>query len=140
MKSVLLADDSRFLRLATERVLVRGGYQVITAADGEQALGLAKAKLPDLIILDLLLPKLSGRDVLLELRKHLLTACTPIIVFSSLPQVNEQKLVAEGATTYLEKSKLDLENPCVLLEVVNEIVGSCLSRPIVRARETEGAK
>lgn len=141
VKLVLLADDSRFLRLANERVLVRGGYRVITAADGEQALRLARAQRPDLIMLDMLLPKLSGRDVLRELRNHSLTAHIPIIVLSSLPQTNAQKLLAEGAAAYLEKSRLDLgNNPNVLLEIVSATIERQTSTPLVRAQKAAGSK
>ncbi len=61
---ILLVEDSKFLRLATERALARAGYEINSAPDGEEALRLAKEKLPDLILLDMLLPKMSGPDVL----------------------------------------------------------------------------
>ncbi len=58
---VLLVDDSKFLRMANERALSKAGYQVSTAADGEEALQVAREKLPDIILLDMMLPKISGR-------------------------------------------------------------------------------
>ncbi len=51
MTKILLVDDSKFLRLATERALARAGYEVSTAADGEQALAIAREKKPDVILL-----------------------------------------------------------------------------------------
>ena len=66
---ILLVEDSKFLRLATERSLTRAGYGVSTAIDGEQALQMAREQLPDLILLDMLLPKMTGPDVLLALKK-----------------------------------------------------------------------
>src|SRR5437762_247960 len=107
MKSILLVEDSRFLRLANERILVKAGYQVVTAADGEQALALAKTTAPDLILLDMLLPKLGGPEVLRALRKESATSAIPVIVLSSLPQSNEQRLKGEGAVAYFEKSRLN---------------------------------
>jgi CheY-like chemotaxis protein len=69
MTKVLLVDDSKFLRLATERALARAGYDVSTAVDGENALQLAREKRPDLILLDMLLPKMTGPDVLKALKE-----------------------------------------------------------------------
>jgi CheY-like chemotaxis protein len=60
MSTVLLIDDSKFLRRANERSLTRLGYRVITAADGEEGLRLAGEKLPNVIVLDMMLPKLGG--------------------------------------------------------------------------------
>ncbi len=121
MKSILLVEDSRFLRHANERKLAKAGYRVTTAADGEEALHLARTTAPDLVLLDMLLPKLGGPEVLRTLRKDPETSMIPIIVLSSLPQSNEEKLKAEGAAAYLEKSRLDLGNDSeALLQVVAE--------------------
>jgi twitching motility two-component system response regulator PilH len=109
LKSILLVDDSRFMRIANEKALARAGYNVVTASDGEEALVIACARIPDLILLDMLLPKLGGQEVLHSLRKNPLTASIPVIVMSSLPQKNEAKLMKAGATAYIEKSKLALD-------------------------------
>jgi CheY-like chemotaxis protein len=113
----LLVEDSKFLRIATERILTKAGYRVLWAGDGEEALVLAGSKLPDLIVLDMLLPKLSGPEVLRSLKKNNLTAHIPVVVVSSLSQNNDRKLVREGATAFLEKGPL-LENPGPLLEAI----------------------
>jgi CheY-like chemotaxis protein len=113
----LLVEDSKFLRIATERTLTRAGYRVIWAGDGDEALVLAGSSLPDLIVLDMLLPKLSGPEVLRSLKKNDLTAQIPVVVLSSLSQNNGRKLVKEGATAFLEKGPL-LENPGLLLETI----------------------
>ena len=84
MKLILLVEDSRFLRLATEQTLVRAGYSVVTAGDGEEASRIAYARIPDLVLLDMLLPKLGGPEVLEALKKSPLTAHIPVIVLSSL--------------------------------------------------------
>lgn len=109
MKSILLVDDSRFMRLANERALTKAGYSVVTAGDGVEALRIANTGIPDLILLDMLLPKLGGPEVLHALRNNPLTASIPVIVLSSLPQKNEARLVKEGATAYYEKSKMGLD-------------------------------
>jgi CheY-like chemotaxis protein len=89
--------------------LVRAGYRVVTAGDGEEALGLARASVPDLILLDMLLPKMGGPEVLRSLRTTPQTANIPIIVLSSLPKSNETQLKKDGATAYVDKSTLDLD-------------------------------
>ncbi len=69
MTKILLVDDSKFLRMATERALARAGYEVSTAMDGERALEVAREVKPDVILLDMLLPKMTGPDVLKALKK-----------------------------------------------------------------------
>ena len=106
---ILIVDDSRFLRLANERALVKAGHVVITASDGEEGLRLAQERKPDLVVLDMMLPKLSGPDVLRALRKDAETAAMPVMVLTSLPQCNKEKLLSEGATSYFAKSELMLD-------------------------------
>ena len=106
---VLLVEDSKFLRIANERALARAGYDVSTAADGEEALRIATDTLPDIILLDMLLPKLSGPEVLQALKNNPATMAIPVIVVSSLSQKNEEKLKEAGAVEYFEKANLDLE-------------------------------
>jgi len=131
MKSILLVEDSRFLRLANERTLVKAGYSVVTAADGEEALRIANAMIPDLILLDMLLPTLGGVQVLQALRSNTLTALIPVIVLSSLPQANELKLKKEGATAYFEKSQLDLgQNSVSLISIVKKTLDDFTELPV----------
>jgi twitching motility two-component system response regulator PilH len=117
VETILLVEDSKFLRLATEHILTKAGYRVICAGDGDEALELAGTSLPHLIVLDMLLPKLSGPEVLRSLKKNNLTAHIPVVVLSSLSQTNGPKLVQEGADAFVEKSSL-LENPVRLLEAI----------------------
>jgi two-component system, cell cycle response regulator DivK len=104
--NILIIDDSRFLRMANERALTRVGHNVVCASDGEEGLRLALERKPDLVVLDMLLPKLSGPDVLRAMRKSPETKAIPVMVLTSLPQCNEEKLLGEGATAYFEKSLL----------------------------------
>jgi len=107
--NILIVEDSRFLRLANERALTKAGHNVISASDGAEGLRLATERHPDLIILDILLPKLSGPDVLRAIRANAEIGKTPIMVLTSLPQANETKLLKEGATAYFEKSLLTID-------------------------------
>jgi CheY-like chemotaxis protein len=120
---ILLVDDSKFLRLATERALSRAGYDVSTAGDGERALEIAREKMPDVILLDMLLPKVTGPDVLRALKKDPATAGIAVVVFTGLSQKNAVRLKRDGACAFLEKSELGLEKGCeALLAVLAEIV------------------
>jgi CheY-like chemotaxis protein len=106
---ILVVEDSKFLRLSTERALARAGYDVSSAADGEQALQMAREKLPDLILLDMLLPKMSGPDVLKALKADAATAKIAVVVCSGLSQKNAARLEADGAFGFLGKSDLCLD-------------------------------
>jgi DNA-binding response OmpR family regulator len=121
---VLLVEDSKFLRMANERALSRAGYQVSTAADGEEALRVAQDELPDIILLDMMLPKLSGLEVLRALKANPATVGIPVIVLTSLSQVNEEKLRSEGAAAYFEKSTLELDKDSDrLLATIQTVLG-----------------
>jgi CheY-like chemotaxis protein len=128
---VLLVEDSKFLRIANERVLAKAGYQVCTAADGEEALRIANDELPDIILLDMLLPKLSGPEVLQALKSNPATMAIPVIVVSSLSQKNGEKLKQAGAVEYFEKGTLDLDkHPGRLATAVESV--------LQQVREQEG--
>jgi CheY-like chemotaxis protein len=121
MKTVLLVDDSRFFRTATERILVKSGYGVVSASDGEEALRVAREKLPNLILLDMLLPKIDGAVVLRQLKADSVTAKIPVLVLTSLSQRNEDKLLKDGATGFLEKDQLT-KDPQPLLQAIAGIL------------------
>lgn len=109
MPKILLVEDSKFLRIATERALSRSGYSVTSAADGDEALRLAREHHPDLILLDMLLPKMTGPDVLKALKADPVTRSIPIVVLSALSQKNAARLQSDGAFAFFEKSSLELE-------------------------------
>jgi CheY-like chemotaxis protein len=100
-ETVLLIDDSKFLRRVNELAVSKAGYVVIGAADGRQGSDFAPTKVPDVDVLDMMLPKLSGQEVLRSLKQGPLTSSIPVIVLSSLP-CNEQKLKNDGAAAYGE--------------------------------------
>ena len=107
MACILLVDDSKFQRTANMRILAKAGYKVSVAGDGEEALASVAHERPDLIVLDLLLPKMNGVDVIKELRQNAQTATIPVVVLSSLSEKNGAKLLREGASAYFEKSRLE---------------------------------
>ena len=121
---ILLVEDSRFLRVANERALLRAGYSAISAADGEAALLMARERMPSLILLDMMLPKLDGIGVLRALKSDPQTADIPVIVLTGLGQQNEAKLINEGAAAYITKSDSLLDNNSdTLLQVVKSVLG-----------------
>lgn len=110
-KRILLAEDDRFLRKAAEATLRRHGFTVLTAVDGEEALRLAQAEAPDLILLDLIMPKIQGFEVLRTLKQDPATAPIPVIVVSNLGQEHDmQQALAAGAAAYLVKANLSLQD------------------------------
>jgi two-component system chemotaxis response regulator CheY len=120
---ILLVEDSKFLRLATERALTHAGYSVTTASDGEQALELARKIRPDLMLLDMLLPKMAGLDVLRALKKDPATAGIAVVALTGLSHKNAERLQADGALAFLEKSELGLDKGAgVLLSALKEII------------------
>ncbi len=122
---ILLVEDSKFLRVATERALTKAGYEVVCAGDGEEALRLAREHLPALVLLDIMLPKVSGPDVLKALKKDPATAGIAVTVLTSLSQKNAKALEKDGAAWFFEKSDLMLgAGPGSLVTAVQKILGS----------------
>jgi CheY-like chemotaxis protein len=103
---ILLVEDSKPIRMENQSALHQAGYEVICAEDGESALKLAQEHKPDIILLDMILPKMSGPDVLKHLKHDPKTAEIPVVVLSSLTEKNRQKLVEDGAEDYIEKNSL----------------------------------
>ena len=115
-----MVEDSRLTRHTIKGIFVEAGLDVVDASDGEEALQLARQSKPDLIILDMLLPKMGGELVLRSLKQDPMTANIPVIIVSSLPQDQAEKLTDGGAIAYIEKSRLSLMTGSeVLVGLVN---------------------
>ncbi|MGD0213427.1 MAG: response regulator [Terriglobales bacterium] len=117
MLTILVVDDNVQLQIAFKKILTSSGYQVRQATDGEEGLRLALETKPDVIVLDMMLPKLSGLDVLLSLKQDHATERIPVIALSGLPVSNEARLRRDGAVRYLNKS--NLEDMDVLLQTID---------------------
>ncbi len=122
--TVLLAEDSKFLRLVNTQTLSRAGYKVLAAIDGEETVRITRESLPDLIVLDMLLPKLPGLEVLRILKQDPATCHIPIIVLSSLSKTNEERLRVDGAAEFVEKSALENDKAGILLKAVDRVLRS----------------
>ena len=106
---VLLVEDDRFLRRAAEATLRKGGFAVTVAVDGEEALNVVQTVNPDIILLDLIMPKIQGFEVLRRLKEDPATRDIPVVVLSNLGQDSDlQRATAAGAIGYLVKSNLSL--------------------------------
>ena len=122
---ILLVEDSKFQRVANGRALAMAGYSVIHAADGEEGLRAARESIPDLILLDMMLPKLSGLDVLRALKSDVLAKHIPVIVLSGLGQANEARLLKDGAAAFFMKSEKSLENGSLaLIQAVESVLSA----------------
>jgi CheY-like chemotaxis protein len=112
MKSarILLIEDDRFLRRACEVSMKKRGFTVLTAVDGEEGLRQARAESPDIILLDMLMPKLSGIETLEALKKDEQMRSIPVVILSnSSVEADVQRAKALGAVGYLVKASLSLQ-------------------------------
>ena len=109
MTRIVVADDDRMFRKVAETTLRRQGYEVAIACDGEEALQLIRSERPDIIVLDLIMPKLQGFDVLQVLKQDTLTSAIPVIVLSSLTQEQDkQEALDLGAVAYFNKTTFSI--------------------------------
>jgi len=105
-KRILIAEDERMIGDMLHFELSSHGPQVTVARDGEEAIAQIESSPPDLLLLDLLMPKKSGYDVLEYLRSH--NASFPVVVLSNLSdQKEQQKCIELGAKEFLVKSRVD---------------------------------
>jgi len=110
MKNILFIEDESALQRTIGDILKSKGYKVIKALDGESGLRSAKEEKPDLILLDLILPKMDGFEVLRGLKVSEETKNIPVIILTNLEETEDiQKALELGATTYLVKSSYTLE-------------------------------
>ena len=101
---ILLVEDERSLAEVLTINLEREGFEVMVARDGQQGLRMAQLKLPDLVVLDLMLPELSGLDVCKELRAGARTRSIPIVMVTAKAEETDQLVgFALGADDYVTK-------------------------------------
>jgi two-component system, cell cycle response regulator DivK len=117
-KRLLYVEDNAFNRKLVRDLLQRTTYQLLEATDGDSGLAAARRELPDLVIMDIQLPRMSGLDVTRALRADATTAHIPIIVITSFAlSGDEQKAKAAGATAYLAKPY----SPRELLQTIRQL-------------------
>lgn len=119
-KRILLADDQEGLRRLVSMTLGPDEFEILHAGDGEQALEVAQAQHPHLILLDVAMPKLDGFQVLKRLKADTATSKIPIIMLTATASSQARTAAQEmGATDYFVKPF----SPLTLLQRVHEILG-----------------
>lgn len=121
MKKILFIEDESALQRAVGQVLTEQGYQVFSALEGEAGLALTKKEMPDLVLLDLILPRMDGFRILEELKKDPATQRIPIIILTNLEDSRDvERAIALGATTYLVKTNYRLDE---VVEKIRKVLG-----------------
>lgn len=121
MAKLLLVEDDNNLREIYEARLQAEGYEIVSAKDGEEALVVAKAEKPDLVISDVMMPKISGFEMLDILRNTEELKGVKVIMLTALGQSDDQKRADKlGADRYLVKSQVTLED---IVQTAHELLG-----------------
>ena len=111
MAKILFVEDEPTLQKAVGEVLTQEGFEVLSALDGEKGLELIEQEKPDLILLDLILPKKDGFTVLKEMKENEKLKDIPVIVLTNLEGMGDvEKALSLGATTYLVKANYELDD------------------------------
>ena len=120
-QKVLIIEDDRFLRKIYKNKLEAEGFEVTEAIEGEEGLHKSVSDSPDLIVLDLMLPRKDGFDVLQDIKKNPQTKDIPVIILTVLGQESDIKRGLDlGATNYLIKGQTDLNQ---VVKVVKQTLG-----------------
>lgn len=122
MKRILLVDDDPIIRLVYRKQLLDAGFQVDLAADGLSALKWLHATPPDVVVLDVMMPKFSGLEVLKYLQSQPALKDVRVIILSSMQFGGEQR---EAVTTEADKVLAKSEcTPAILIAAVNEVLAA----------------
>ena len=120
MRKILLADDQEELRLLLQATLEEGEYELLEAETGPEALAVAKSAKPALLVMDWMMPGMSGLDVVKALRQDPETSAMPVILLTARSQATDRRLGLEaGASVYLSKPF----SPIELLAQVERLLG-----------------
>jgi DNA-binding response OmpR family regulator len=121
-QKILMIEDNPYLRKIYKNKLNLAGFEFIEATNGEEGLNKVIAEKPDLVLLDLILPRKNGFDVLIDIKKNEETKNIPVIILSNLGQETDIKRgLSLGAQEYLVKPEINLS------EVVDRIK-DCLAK------------
>ncbi len=121
MSKILIIEDDSILQKTLQEFLVGEKFEVVSAGDGEEGIRMGRQEKPDLILLDIILPKKNGYEVIQELKNNERTKKIPIVLLTNLGGVHDvEKALKLGATTYLVKSDYRLEE---VVGKIKEILG-----------------
>lgn len=125
MKKILFIEDESALQKTFGELLSQEGYEMLSALDGELGIKLAVEKKPDLILLDLILPKTNGFEVLKKLKADNETKDIPVVVLTNLESIEDiDRAISLGATNYLVKTQYEIEE--VLAKIKKVLSGEQL--------------
>jgi DNA-binding response OmpR family regulator len=117
---ILIVEDEPFLLDMYKMKFKQGGFEVISATDGEEAIKISRREKPDIILLDIMMPKIDGFEVLENLKKNSLTKSIPVLIFSNFSQKEQkEKGIALGAADYFVKTNY---TPAQVLEKVESVL------------------
>lgn len=109
-QKILLVEDEVALQTALGGALRAAGFEVLSAVDGEDAIHMVLDQYPDIVLLDLILPKKTGFEVLDALKSHEKTKKIPVIVLTNLEGADDvDRALSRGATSFLVKSNYDID-------------------------------
>ncbi|MBI2644380.1 MAG: response regulator [Candidatus Wildermuthbacteria bacterium] len=126
MASILVVEDDKFLRELIVQKLLKEGYEVSEAVDGEAGVKKVKEENPNLVLLDLILPGIDGFEVLRQVKSDVSTAKTPVIILSNLGQQEDvEKGIKLGAVDYLIKAHF---TPGEIIEKIRTIIENAAAK------------
>lgn len=133
---ILLVEDNEMLVAMFQRVLEREGYDVVVAVSGVEMMKLLYSSAPDLIVLDVGLPDVDGRDLLVSLKRDVRTKDVPVIVWSGRDKDSERRIAINlGATDYIQKGP-----PSLLLPRIEAILRRIPESDLAEARKSIAPK
>jgi DNA-binding response OmpR family regulator len=120
-KKILIADDEPNILRSLRLVLEEAGYLVLSAIDGEEALHKTRKEKPDLLILDIRMPKMNGYEVYKKLQTDPLQRDVPVMIFTALGEEEQKR---EGSGTHTFDTITKPFSPYSILERVNKVLGN----------------
>jgi adenylate cyclase len=125
-QKVLVAEDDQLISGSLVSALGEAGFEATAAMDGEVAVAKAKELLPDLILLDVMMPKLDGIGVLWELKAFEPTSKIPVIVLTNMADMNTiSKILEAGGSDYLLKSDQSMDK---IVDKVKQVIARQVQR------------
>ena len=122
MAKVLIVEDDQFLSRMYKKKFEVAGFEVEVAGDGEEGLSKMRTTRPDIVLMDIMMPKLNGIDAIVQAKSDLQIKNIPVLVLSNLSNTDDaQSAVKNGAMGYLVKSDF---TPSQVVEKVKGIIGT----------------
>ncbi|MCA9385069.1 response regulator [Candidatus Dojkabacteria bacterium] len=120
-KKVLIVEDEPLLSKMLEEGLVSSGFDVLTAENGEEGFEVAKEKQPDIVLLDIVMPKMDGLTVMKKLKREASTHTMPVIILTNLEPNDEaiDRIAKDNPAYYLTKSNTEVSE---IVEKVKEVL------------------